>query len=42
MGYEESYDKAFPFNKMILGMLDPEMIEDKAKIVNEPQRTRSR
>jgi uncharacterized protein YecE (DUF72 family) len=35
MSYEESYAKAFPFNKMIPGMLDPEMIEDTAKIVNE-------
>ena len=35
MGYNESYAKAFPFDKMIPGMLDPEMIEDTAKIVNE-------
>jgi hypothetical protein len=35
MSYEESYAKAFPFDKMIPGMLDPEMIEDTAKIVNE-------
>jgi uncharacterized protein YecE (DUF72 family) len=34
MGYEESYAKAFPFDKMVPGMLDPEMIEDTAKIVN--------
>jgi hypothetical protein len=25
----------FPFDKMVPGMLDPEMIEDTAKIVNE-------
>jgi hypothetical protein len=31
MRYEESYAKAFPFDKTILGMLDLEMIEDKAK-----------
>ena len=35
MGYEESYAKAFPFDKVIPDMLDPEMIEDTAKIVNE-------
>jgi hypothetical protein len=35
MSYAESYAKAFPFDKMIPGMLDPEMIEDTAKIVNE-------
>jgi len=27
--------EAFPFDKMVPGMLDPEMIEDTAKIVNE-------
>jgi hypothetical protein len=35
MSYEESYAKAFPFDKMVPGMLDPEMIEDTAEIVNE-------
>jgi hypothetical protein len=35
MSYEESYAKAFPFDKMVTGMLDPEMIEDTVKIVNE-------
>ena len=35
MSYEESYAKALPFDKMVPGMLDPEMIEDTAKIVNE-------
>jgi hypothetical protein len=35
MSYEESYAKAFPFDKMIPGMLDPEMIEDTVKIVNQ-------
>ena len=38
MSYEESYAKAFPFDKMVPGMLDPEMIEDTAKIVNEGQK----
>ncbi len=35
MSYEESYVKAFPFDKTVSGMLDPEMIEDTVKIVNE-------
>ena len=35
MSYEESYAKAFPFDKMVPGMLDPEMIDDTAKIINE-------
>ena len=35
MGYEESYAKAFPFDKMVSGMLDGEMIEDTVKIVKE-------
>ena len=35
MSYEESYAKAFPFDKMVSGMLDPEMIEDTVQIVNE-------
>jgi hypothetical protein len=38
MSYEESYAKAFPFDKMVPGMLDSEMIEDTAKIVNEAQK----
>ena len=29
MSYEESYAKGFPFEKLIPGMLDPEMMEDK-------------
>ena len=35
MSYEDPYPKAFPFGKMVDGMLDPEMIEDTVKIVNE-------
>ena len=35
MSYEESCVKAFPFDKMVPGMLDSEMIEDTAKIVND-------
>jgi hypothetical protein len=35
MSYEESYVRAFPFNKMVDGMLDLEMIEDILPIVKE-------
>ena len=35
MSYEESYAKAFSFDKMVDGMLYPEMIEDTVKILNE-------
>jgi hypothetical protein len=42
MSYEESYAKAFPFDKMVSGMLDSEMIEDTAKIVNEAEKDRAR
>ena len=35
MSYEESYAKAFPFDKMVSGKLASEMIEDNARIVNE-------
>jgi len=35
MSYEESYAKAFPFDKMVDRMLNPEVIEDTIKIVNE-------
>jgi hypothetical protein len=35
MSYKESYATAFPFDKKISGMLDPEMIKDSIKIVNE-------
>jgi hypothetical protein len=35
MNYDESYAEAFPFDKMIPDMLDSEMIEEVAEIVNE-------
>ena len=35
MSDEESYAKAFPFEKMLPGILDTEMIEDNEKSVNE-------
>jgi len=28
MSYEESYAKAFPFDKLVEGMFNPQMIED--------------
>ena len=31
----KQFAKAFPFDKMVPGMLDPEMIEDTVKIANE-------
>ncbi len=42
MSYEESYAKAFPFDRMVSGMLDPEMIDDTVKIVNEAIRDKIR
>jgi hypothetical protein len=38
ISYEESYTKAFPFNKLVCGMLDPEKIEDTVRTVNEAMR----
>ena len=35
MSHEESYAKAFPFDKVVSGMMDSEMIDDTVKIVNE-------
>jgi hypothetical protein len=32
----------FPSDKMVSGMLDPEMIEDTAKIVNEAMKEKAR
>jgi len=32
MSYEESYAKAFPFDKMVSGLLDQKMIKDTAWI----------
>ena len=42
MNYEDSYAKAFPFNKMVDGMMNPEMIEDTVKIIIEGIRRRKR
>jgi uncharacterized protein YecE (DUF72 family) len=35
INYEDSYAKAFPFDKMVDGMMNPEMIEDTVKIIIE-------
>jgi hypothetical protein len=42
MSCEESYGKAFPFDKMVPGILDPEMIEDTARILNEAEKDKVR
>lgn len=42
MSYEESYAKAFPFDKMVSGMLNLEMIEDTVKIVNEATKDKNK
>jgi uncharacterized protein YecE (DUF72 family) len=42
MSYEESYSKAFPFDKMVDGMLNPEMIDDAIEIIKEGIRRRKR
>jgi phosphoheptose isomerase len=33
MRYDESYAQAFPFNKMVEGMMNPEMIADTVEII---------
>jgi len=38
MKYEDSYSKAFPFDKLIDGMLDPRMIEDTVQLIREALR----
>jgi len=35
MSYEDSYAKAFPFDKMVDGMMNPEMIDDTIQIIME-------
>jgi hypothetical protein len=35
MRYDETYQKAHPFDKMIEGMMSPRMIEDVVVIMNE-------
>jgi len=33
--YEDSYEKAFPFDKVVEGMLNPQMIEDVADLIRD-------
>ena len=35
MRYEDSYARAFPFDKMVDGMMNPEMIDDTIQIIRE-------
>lgn len=40
--YEDSYSKAFPFDKMVDGMMNPEMIDDTFQIIMEGVKRRKR
>jgi hypothetical protein len=42
MSYEDSYAKAFPFDKMVDGMMNPEMIDETIQIIKEGIRRRKR
>jgi hypothetical protein len=42
MSYEDSYVKAFPFDKMADGMMNPVMIDDAVVIIMEGIRQRKR
>jgi uncharacterized protein YecE (DUF72 family) len=42
MNYEDSYAKAFPFDKMVDGMMNPEMIDDTIEIIMEGIRRRKK
>jgi len=42
MSCEDSYAKAFPYDKMVDGMLNPEMIDDTIQIIMEGIRRRKR
>lgn len=33
MSYEDSYTRAFPFDKLVNGMLNPEMVEDAVRLI---------
>jgi len=35
MSYEDSYDRAFPFDKLVEGMLNLQMIEDTIGLIRE-------
>jgi len=40
--YEDSYAKAFPFDKLVEGMLNPQMIEDTVQLIREAIRREKR
>jgi hypothetical protein len=42
MSYEDSYAKAFPFDKIVDGMMNAEMIDDAIQIIMEGVRQRKR
>jgi len=42
MNYEDSYAKAFPFDKMVDEMMNPEMIDDAIEIIKEGIRRRKK
>ena len=42
MSYEDSYAKAFPFGKMMDGMMNPVMMDDAVVIIMEGIRQRKR
>jgi len=42
MSYEDSYAKAFPFDKMVDGMINAEMIDDAIEIIKEGIKRRKR
>jgi uncharacterized protein YecE (DUF72 family) len=42
MSYEDSYAKAFPFDKMVDGMMNPDMIDDTIRIIMEGIKRRKR
>jgi hypothetical protein len=42
MSYEDSYAKAFPFDKMVDGMMNPEMMDEAIEIIKEGIRRRKR
>jgi hypothetical protein len=42
MSYEDSYARAYPFDKMVDGMMNAEMIDDAVEIILEGIRQRKR
>jgi len=42
MRYEEAYAKAYPFDSLVPGMMDPGMVEDTARIMREAVKEKAR